>query len=103
MYLEMELDPYNMEMVAPFLFDKDVHNKIKTNECITICRSGGDVIKEEKRSSTGREDRETTKTSWSSKDKVESGEYILHRPSKKPGGKKQMRLIQQQPHHEHQS
>ena len=42
--------------------------------------------KEEKNSSTVREDREIIKTSWSSNGKVRSGEYILCRPSKKPGG-----------------
>ena len=36
--------------------------------------------------STGREDREITKNIWSSKDKVESEEYVLSRPPKKPGG-----------------
>ena len=60
--MEMELDSYDMEMVAPFSFDEDIHDKIGTNECNTIGRSGEDVIKEEKKSSTGREDREIIKT-----------------------------------------
>ena len=36
------------------------------------------------RSSTGREKREIVKSGWSSKNKVESGEYILRQPPKKP-------------------
>ena len=66
----MEIDPYDMEMVAPFSFDKDIHDKIGTNECNTVGRSGGDVIKEEKKSSIGKEDREITKTNRGSNDKV---------------------------------
>ena len=43
--------------------------------------------KEEEKATTGREDREIIKNSRSSKDKVESGEYALSRPPKKPRGK----------------
>ena len=82
----MELNSYDMEMVALLSFDKDIHNKIGTKECNTIGRSEGDVIKEEKMSSTVLKDREIIKTSWSSKDKVGSGEYLLCQPPKKPGG-----------------
>ena len=73
----IELDLCDMEMVTPFSFDEDIHDKSGTNEYNTTGRGEGDVIKEEMESSTGREDREIIKTSWSSKDKVESGEYIL--------------------------
>ena len=41
----MELDSYDMGMVAPFSFDEDVHDKIGTNECNTIGRIKGDIIK----------------------------------------------------------
>ena len=84
--MEMELDAYDMKMVAPFSFDIGIHDKIKTNEYNAIGRSDEDIIKEEKKSSTGLEDREIIKNSWSSKDKVESGKYMQRRPPKKPGG-----------------
>ena len=87
--VEIELDSYDMETIAPFSFDEDIHDNIGTNECNAIGRSGRDAIKEEKKSSTGQEqeDREIIKTSWSSKNKPESREYILRRPpKKKPGG-----------------
>ena len=60
--------------------------RLEFSECNRIGRSEGGVIKEKKKSSTGRKDREIIKGSWSSKDKVGSGEYILRRPPKKPGG-----------------
>ena len=85
--MEMELDSYDMEMVVPISSDEDIHDKIETNECNKFGRSGGDVIKEEEKASTGQEDREIIKNSWSSKGKVESGEYVLSWPPKKPGGK----------------
>ena len=59
--VEMEFDSYDMETVGPFSFDEDIHNNTGTNECNTIGRSGGDVIKEEKKPSTGREDRKSSK------------------------------------------
>ena len=34
MYLEMELDPYNMEMVAPFLFDKMFTTRLKQTSAL---------------------------------------------------------------------
>ena len=55
------------------LMNDDIHEKTKTNECNKFGRSGGDVIKEEEKTSTGQADREIIKNNWSSKDKVESG------------------------------
>ena len=43
--MEMELDLHDMEKVVPFSFGEDIHDKIETNKCNTIGRSGGDVIK----------------------------------------------------------
>ena len=59
--VEIEFDLYDVETVAPFSFDEDIHNNIGANKCNTIGRSGGDVIKEEKKPSTGREDRKSSK------------------------------------------
>jgi len=58
----MELDSDDMEMVLPFSFDENIHDKIGTNGCNTIGRSGGDVTKKEENASTGRESREIIKT-----------------------------------------
>ena len=52
-----------MEIVAPFSFEEDIHDKIETNECNTIGRSEGGVIKEEKKASTGQKGREINKNS----------------------------------------
>ena len=71
----------------PIFSDKDIHDKIGTNECNKFGKHGGDVSKEEEKASSGREDREVVKNSWSSKDKVESGEYMLSKPPEKPGRK----------------
>ena len=73
-------------MVAPFSFDKDIHDKSGTNECNKIGRSGGDLIKEEEKALTGQEDKEINKNSLSSKDKVERGIYVPSCLPKKPGG-----------------
>ena len=69
--MEIELDLYDMEIAAPFSFNEDIYEKIGTNECNTIGKSGEDIIEEEQKSSTGRKDREIIKNSWSSKHKVE--------------------------------
>ena len=76
-----------MEVVAPFSFDEETHDKIGTNECNEFGKSGGDLIKEEEKALTGREDKEVNKNSLSSKDKVESAVYVPNRPLKKPGWK----------------
>ena len=85
--MEMVINSHVMEVVAPFSFDKETHGKIATNKCNEFARSGGDLIKEEEKALTGREDEEVNKNSLSSKDKVESGVYVPRRPPKKPGGK----------------
>ena len=61
--VEMEVESYDMDMVAPKSSDKDIHNKIETNECNKFGRSQGNVIKEEEKASTGQEDRGSTKNS----------------------------------------
>ena len=60
--MEMELESHDMEMVVPISSDEDIHDKIGTNECNKFGRSGGDVIKEEEKASTGQEDRGSIKT-----------------------------------------
>ena len=86
-YVEMEMYSHDMEVVAPFSFDKDIHDKIGTNKCNKFGRSGGDLIKEEEKALTGQEDNGINKNSLSSKDKVESGVSVPSRPPKKTGGK----------------
>ena len=85
--MEMEINSQDVEVVAPFFFDEDIHDKSGTNECNKIGRSGGDLIKEEEKALTGQEDKEINKNSLSSKDKVGSGVYVPSRPPKNPGGK----------------
>ena len=60
--IEIEMNLQDMEVVAPFSFDKDIHDKIGTNKCNKIDRSGEGPIKEEEKALTGREDKKTTKT-----------------------------------------
>ena len=84
--MEMDIKSHDMEVVASFSFDGDIHDKIGTNQCNKIDRSGRDRIKEEENSLKGREDKETNKNSLSSKDTVESGICVPSRPPKKPGG-----------------
>ena len=49
--MEIELDLYDMEIAAPFSFNEDIYEKIGTNECNTIGKSGEDIIEEEQKSS----------------------------------------------------
>ena len=86
--MEMDINLHVMEVVAPFSFGKETHDKIGTNECNEFGRSEGDLIKEEKKTLTGREDKEVNKNSLSSKDMVDSGVYVPCQPPKKPGGEK---------------
>ena len=66
--------------------DKDLESKRnETNESNEFGSSGGNKRQEEK-ASKGQEGRKINKNSWNSKDKTESGEYVLSRPPKKPGG-----------------
>ena len=81
--IAMDLYSYDMEMVVPISSDEYIQDKIGTNKCNEFGSSGGDI----KKASKGQEGREIIKNSWSSKDKVKSGEYVLSRPPKKPGGK----------------
>ena len=55
-----------MKVVAPFSFDKNIHDKIGSNECDKFGRSGGDVIEEEEKALTDREDRATFTSCWES-------------------------------------
>ena len=55
--MEMEINLQDMEVVAPFSFDEDIHDKIVTNECNKIGRSRGDLIKEEEKALIGWEDK----------------------------------------------
>ena len=85
--MEMDINSHVMEVVAPFSFNEETHDKIGTNKCNEFGRSEGDLIKDEKKALTGREDNEVNKNSLSSKDKVESGVYVPSRPPKKTRGK----------------
>ena len=68
--VEMEVESYDMDMVVPKSSDKDINDKIETNECNKFGRSRGNVIKEEEKASTGQEDKGSIKNSWNSKEKV---------------------------------
>ena len=48
--------------------------------------SGGENKSEEEEASKSKESREINTNSLSSNDKAKSGEYVLTRPPKKPGG-----------------
>ena len=65
--------------------NKEIHERIETNESNKFSSCGGNNSEEEK-ASKGWEGREINQHSWSSRDKTESGEYVLNRPPKKPGG-----------------
>ena len=82
---KMENNLHDMEVVVPFSFGEDIHDKIRTSKCNNFGRSGGDLIKEEEKASIGWEDKEINKNSLSSKDKVESGVYVPSWPPKKLG------------------
>ena len=58
----MELDSYDIQMVAPFSFDKDIHDKIGTNGCKFAEVKEMSLFKEGEKSPTGQEDREIIKT-----------------------------------------
>ena len=73
--MEMDINSHVMKVVAPFSFDEETRDKIGTNKYNEFGRSRGDLIKEKRNPKQA-----------SSKEKVESGEYILQRPPKKPGG-----------------
>ena len=83
----MDFKSHDMEVVAPFSFDKDIHDKIGTNQCNKFGRSGGNLIKEEEKVLTGRKDKEIHKNTLSSKDKVESGVCICAEQTAKEAGR----------------
>ena len=66
--------------------NKEFHQRIETNESNKFSSSGENKIEEEE-ASNGQESREINTNSSSSNDKTKSGEYVLNRPPKKPGGR----------------
>lgn len=64
---------------------REIHERIETNESNKFS-SSGENKSEEEGASKGLESRENNTNSSSSNDKTKSGEYVLHRPPKKPGG-----------------
>ena len=64
---------------------REIHERIETNESNTFS-SSGENKSEKEGASEGLESRENNTNSSSSNDKTKSGEYVLHRPPKKPGG-----------------
>ena len=68
--------------------NKETHERIElieTNESNKFSNIGENKSEEE-RALKGQEGRETNTASWNSNDKPKSGEYVLSRPPKKPGG-----------------
>ena len=51
--MEMDINLHVMEVVAPFSFNKETHDKIGTNKCNGFGRSGGDLLEEEEKALTG--------------------------------------------------
>lgn len=75
-----------MEIVLPTHSNKENYERDKTNESNTFS-SRGENKNEEERTSKDQEGCENKTNSWSSYDKTKSGEYVLSRPPKKPGGR----------------
>ena len=73
-------------MVASNFLDKDIYNRTKTMEHNKFASRGGGKREEEK-ASKAQEGRGINSNIWYSKDKTESGEYVLSRPPKKLGGR----------------
>ena len=59
---------------------------LATLERTKVRRRERERERERERVAKGQEDREINTNSWSSNDKTKSGEYVLSRPPKKPGG-----------------
>ena len=74
-----------MKTVVSNYPNEEIHERIETNESNKFSSSGENKSEEEK-ASKGQEDREINTNSFSSNDKTKSGEYVLSRPPKKPGG-----------------
>ena len=75
-----------MKIVVPNHSNKGNYERDKTNESNKFS-SSGENKSEEERTSKDQEGCENKTNSWSSYDKTKSGEYVLSRPPKKPGGK----------------
>ena len=60
---------------------------MKQTKAINLVSSSGENESEEERPSKDQEGSEIKTNSWGSHDKTKSGEYVLSRPPKKPGGK----------------
>ena len=65
--------------------DEKIHERIGRKESNKFSNSGENKSEQE-RASKGQEGRENMTISWSSNDKTKSGENMLSRPPKKPGG-----------------
>ena len=75
-----------MKSVLPNSPNKEIHEQIEANESNKLSSSGGENKNEEEEASEGQESRENNTNSSSSNNKAKSGEYVLTRPPKKPGG-----------------
>ena len=75
-----------MKSALPNPPNKEIQEQIGTNESNTFSSSGGEGKSEEEEASKVQESREINTNSSSSNDKAKSGEYVLTRPPKKPGG-----------------
>ena len=76
----------DIESVVSNPSNKENYERDKTNESNKFS-SSGENMSEEERPSKGQEGSEIKTNSRGSHDKTKSGEYILSRPPKKPGGK----------------
>ena len=77
---------FDMEVVVSNSPDEEIYERNETNESNKFS-SSGENRSEEERLSKGQEGNEIKSNNWSSYDKTKSGEYVLSRPPKKPGGK----------------
>ena len=75
-----------MKSVLPNPPNKEIHERIETNESNKFSSSGGENKSEEEEASKGQESREINTNSSSSNDKTKSGECVLNRLPKKPRG-----------------
>ena len=75
-----------MKSLLPNPPNKEIHERIETNGSNRFSSSGGENKSEEEEASESQENREINTNSSSSNEKTKSGEYVLNRLSKKPGG-----------------
>ena len=66
--------------------DEEIYERIETNASNTFSISGENK-REKERASKGQKGSEIKTNNWSSNGKTKSGEYVLSRSLKKPGGK----------------